>query len=763
MKILLHRTLFLFSLLAVLVSSISSTETALALQNNASTSASFTYAQLGATDLVLQGPYDSRQIRFSLPANWALQDGAEMTIYVDASFAGSASGTTKPEDYLGGMLDVYFNGRLQQSIPLRAGQNIAYTVPIQPSALTAQNADGRLNISFFLNAAIDCQFGFHRTTIKVSADSLLFLPYTERAITMDLRRLPWPIYQPDINMPNPALLIVPDNASAEELQAALLVMAGFSRMSQGTLPLDLLPASEATDELLKDANLIFVGKAANVKTSKPVNWPMKPSSTGNFASSEMQPDDGVLQMSASPWNEAKTTLLVSGNTDAAVVKAAQALTTGNLQTSSNPAISFVAEINPIADGGVIRSPSTESGTPLSANNYQLSDLGYTTSTSSGIGTNWFTYEFVIAAGEVPTAPTYIELVFSNSALVDPNRSGMVIYLNNKLVGSARFESDNNSLVTSRINIPASIFRTGRNQIDVAADLIPTDICSVFSFNGLWMTIYEESFLHLPLRPATSSVKTIKDLRNFPTPFINDPSLATTTFILPPASPEMWSIAGKLAYSMGNRATGNVISFNVGLDGTVPPETYRANDLIILGQPSKLPILESLKDAMPASFESGSNVASLKNQQVIYRVADKKDLGYLEIFPSPWDSSNAIILIGGTTQLGVSLASEALIQTKILDTLSGNFATIDGAQTLVVDTRTGAGTGRMATGLGSDVITLETPEVVETAATTNNFEQTREQIFTAILVVGGIMVVIFIVALILSRRRKTMERTTQRRD
>lgn len=760
MKTFSRRGFNIFILFALIFSLVSTLGTARALAQTAGP-ITYTFEELGNADLVMEGPYDAKSIVFSLPVNWVLQEGTAITLFIDTTATGNASSNLSTgSGYLGGTLDVYFNGNFEKSVPLQIGQNIAYSIPLDQKSLISESRDGRMEISFFLNAVSDCLFDQHHTTIAIRSESSVSLLYAEGSVASDLRLLPWPIYQPDVNFANPALLIVPDNASAEELQAALLVMAGFGRMTQGNLTLEMLPASMITETQLAESNLIFVGKSVNLGVSKPVSWPLPFDNSAKLVSPEMQPEDGVLEIAPSPWNQAKAALLISGNTGEAVIRAAQAATTGNLQTAKNSSVSFVAQVNPVTYNVGIR-PGTQTqvnGNALDTLNYSFSDLGYATASSSGIGTNYFVYEFVIPPGEVPISPTYIELSYSNSALVDTNRSGLVVNLNNQLVGSARFDAVNNSQVTTRVNVPTSVFRTGLNKMEIQAELLPTNICAVFSNSTLWLTLYEESYLHLPLRSADVDVKAIKNLKNFPVPFSNNPSLSNTLLVLPPQSAEIWPSVGKLAYDFGKSATGAVIAFDVGFDGSIPPEKYQASNLIVVGKPSDLPILQEMKTAMPASFEPGSNVAFLQNQQVIYRVADAKDLGYLELFPAPWNTQNAIMFVGGTTVDGVKMAISALLDDRLRDTLSGNFASVDATQTLVVDTRTGTGIGRLATGVGAEIVISETPTVDSASVSEASFAKTRSLILTAILVVLLVMVAIFVFAFIMSKRHKTAGKT-----
>jgi hypothetical protein len=705
-----------------------------------------TLKDLGSDDVVLHGPYDTARIRFSLPANWVLMDGAQIQIKASTFFAGPASNPETISGYFGAMLDVYFNGNLQRSIALASGSNLVYQVPIKPADLASVRPDGGLDISFFLNAAIDCEYEFHKTTVQISSDSQLSIPYEVIPLKPDLRRLPWPIYQPGLKDPGKATVVIPNNPSQDEIQAALLVMAGFGRMTSQKLPVSLITTDEFTEPVRTETDLVFVGKPSNFQLLYPLEWPI-PITKSGFSSQGMQQDDGIIEAAASPWNPGKILLMIGGNTDQGVIKAAQAFTTQNLQTGDTRTSAVIAKVNPITLIGVLTPDSEQLNTP----DITLTDLGYTLTTESDLGTNWFTYQFIVPPGQIPAENPYFDLVFSNSTLVDAERSGVVLYLNGELVGSASFTSDKANYVKTRINLPPSGVVSGVNQIDLAATLIPRDVCSVFTTTSLWMTVYPESTLHLPLSPSVETAYVLKDIRSFPSPFSNVPNLDKTTFVLPSSDPSAWKVAGNLAYNLGGSAGGAVLSLQATFASAVNELPAGGQNLIVVGKPTTLPLISELGDALPARFDPGSNVAILDNQQVTYRFSDTKSLGYLELAAAPWDNTSVVLAVLGTTDDGIAYAGNGLIDSKIRSTLKGNFASLDEDIASVVDTRTGLGIGRPPSELGPGLVVQETPTpqppIVPLPAATGM----RQQILYGIYIVAGLMVVIILLALLLRRR------------
>lgn len=703
---------------------------------------------LGANgDIVMRGPYETTSLRFALPPTWALQQGVNLLLsistFVDTGASQNATGTNAVS---GALLDVYFNGRLQQSLPLSTGESLIYNVPVAVDALASPYADGRYQITFSLDASYDCRIAQH-TTIKIAGTSQAVLPYAQVALPLNLHRLPWPIYQTRAQHPGPAALVMPAQPTASQLNAALLVMAGFGRMTNSQLPIKMVTADKLTENDRTTSDLIFVGPASAFPMLAGINLPVGIQAK-NFAAPAMQVDDGVVQLAPSAWNNEKTILVVGGNTDAGIVKAAQAFTTANLVTAVAPTYSIVASVNPAVQTGLLN--ATPSGGTF---DYKLSDLGYAISTNSGIGTGWFSYDFVIPTGEVASTGAYLNLMYSYSSLVDTNLSSADVYLNSERVASINIDPDHPNSASAQIPLPLSIMRPGRNTIEIAAGLLPKDSCSAFSANDLWMTVFPDSILHLPLAPATPTTGIAQDIKSYPKPFTDDPALNAAAFVVPQNDAQAWAVAGQVAYNLGAQATGSALGFETAFDGQVPDEMH-GRDLILVGLPTELPILSNFKDVLPAYFDKGSNIAVLQSQEVVYRVPEGKDLGYLELFNSTWNNQRTVLLVAGTSGAGTASAGTALTTVATRDNLRGNFVTVDGQATTVVDTRTGLGLGSLppVTGLttqatGSQpVVTPGNGEDAVRAAA-----RQRQIILMGTVVILVLMVVMGVLAILLRRR------------
>ncbi|HEX8991330.1 MAG TPA: cellulose biosynthesis cyclic di-GMP-binding regulatory protein BcsB [Anaerolineales bacterium] len=718
----------------------------------AGTQAVLALTDLGATtDILLRGPFDTSSLRFDLPPTWVIQDGATLVLtistYVDYGGAVGAppasTGTVS-----GALLDVFFNGKLQQSLALNTGEGFTYRVPLTTADLVSPYSDGRLQLTFTLNAAHDCRTGGGHTTVKIAQTSQALLPYVEAAPNLDLRRLPWPIYLSRVIVPQTALVVTPPMPSADELNAAMLVMGAFGRMTNRKLSMQLITSGDLTPDLAKSSELVFVGKASNIPFLSQITLPV-PVAGSAFPSSLVQKDDGILQMAVSPWNSANSVLVVSGNTELGVLKAAQALTTGQIQTGTQPTYSVVASVNPPTESKLLNT-----SVPNRSSDYKFSDLGFDAITSGGAGLGYFTYNIVIPAGQVPTAGASLDLTYSYSSLVNPNISSADVILNDQRVGSMSLSADRQNSATAHVPLPLSLMKSGLNTIEVAASLLPNDSCAVFSFNDLWMTIFPDSTLHLPLTPAASAAFFLQDLKGYPKPFDSDASFATAAFVLPRSDPKAWSVAGQVAYDLGGQATGAVLGFETNYDGALTDEV-RSRNLILVGLPSELNTITDLKGSLPGFFEKGSNIATIQTPQVTYRVPANKELGYLELFPSPWNDQRAILTVLGTTANGVASAGQVLLNGTSRDNLSGDFATVDGTQTVVMNTRTGLGIGSLpvlppsSTPANQDLLNAQ----IAAAAAARQ----RQIVLSSLGGLVVIMALVAIIAILLRRRGRTQGR------
>jgi len=703
---------------------------------------------LGQTDTLLRGPYGTETIRFGLPVNWAFSKDAFLNLIITANVISNTSQAITEGQFTGATLTVTVDKQSVATVPLQVGSNVTYNIPVPKTALNSQLSDGRHELLLFLDAGNDCNNTNHQTSIVISGASTFTIPYSETQPSTDLTNLPRPLYQRDSIFPVNTLLVVPDSPTAAEMQAALTVASSFGRMSGTDMHLNLVSTSSLTPESRTESQLIFVGKSGNLSLLQGASLP-SPLQGKAFSTPGIQPDDGVLELAVSPWNTGRAVLVVGGNTDAGVIKAAQALSNTNIQTVGNHDLALIANVQTSA----ATTANSQTGDALPQEMNTFADLGYNILTMSGVGPSETTVRFNVPPGFVAKDDPYLDLTFNHSSLLDFNRSGLTVFMNGNLIGSVLLSDKTASTTTQRIKIPASSLTPNSNELKFQVDMAPLSQCSVLDTSNLWLSILPESAINLPLSPATADTEAPRDLGSYPNTFMGDPTLSNLGFVLSKSDPASWDTAAQIALQMGRQAAGALFSPTAAFDGEIPDDVRNNANLIVIGLPTEMKTMADLNASMPAPFDKGTNIAVLKSQQVAYRFPANSDLGYLQLLPSPWNPSNVILAVAGTTAEGVRQAGNALTSPVLRSRLKGNFVLVNGQTLSVADTRTGLGlAGVSAEAQASPEIPVTGKAAPKAAPATNLLSLKSDNWIP--YVVGGLLVAILIVIITaaLTRRR-----------
>lgn len=637
----------------------------------------YTLADLGYEERTLNGPFDALFVRFGLPPDWQLTSGAQITL--DMTFFYSYPDATEEfgvAEVFGGIVQVAFNGETLTNVLLDERGDRSVTVNIPPDALISQRDDGRHILQLELISDESCFYGIDAVVV-VKPSSRLILPHQVTDISTDLALLPRPIYQNDSIVPEITTFVVPDQPTTSELNAALAVVAGFGRLTDEEILFSLVPHSGLTQELRETSHVVFVGKSSSLPELNNVALTVP---AGSFTAPNGAPDDGILQLAGSPWNSGKAVFVVSGDTDAGVLKAAQAFSTGAIVSGESPSVARIAAVNP---GFIV------TATPVSR---ALADLGYETQTRSGAGAVNLEYEFYVPPGQVPQGESYFDLHYAHSALMKFEDSGVVVSLNGEPIGSSNLSEETAQGRTLRASMPAGLIRPGNNRLAVTSGLIPFDVCAEFVTDNLWFTVFADSVIQLPLMPAPLDKSSrILDLDLYPDFLSLSPGVGSVAFVLPENDPVAWRSAANIAFNMGDDTAWNMAEFGTYFGSNVPEDARQNHDLVIVGQAANLPIIAELSGAMPAPFDANSNVATLQDLQVTYRLPESSDLGYIELFEAPWNPERAVLAVLGSSPDGVAWAGDTISDRALRGDLGGDFAFVNGEQVVSFDTRIYTGT------------------------------------------------------------------------
>lgn len=619
------------------------------------------FTRLGATDQTLSGVFDGTRYLFSTPANWKLEPGAQAQLDITVFFPLGAE-----QQRLGGFLEVRFNRTLIGTVELTqpGSQRVTFDIPDQ--ALTPVRADGRHELEVALDNPSGCDVApSERTAVVIRSTSRLVLPHTRIPLDTDLRNLPRPIFQGSFD-PDQATIIVPDAPSTNDLQAALTVAASFGRLTEGRLQIDLTTVQRLPPQARTGRHLILVGSHTGLAPiARDLALPARLNDKG-FNAPGATADDGILQMIVSPWNAERVVLLVSGSSEAGVSKAARALGALPVRINERPDVAVVRDL-----------PAASAEAPL-AIDQRLSDLGLEPRViRDRVGT--FDLRFNLPAGQQIDDGAYFDLVFNHAATVDFGQSSISVGLNGIPIGSVRFSNETTRVTTSRITLPPSAARSGANVLTIQTNLAPLSLCTDTRNIDLWATIWPESALHLPMKPATAEPRRTFNLSSYPLPFTLNPSLATTAFVVPQNAPVAWNAAALLAFHMGRPTRDAILQPVVAFADNVPADVRTARDLLIIGRPGNLPILTDLSDVLPAPFDPGSNVPRSVDTPVVYRVPPDASVAYLQMITAPWNPERVVVAVLGSDDASLEQATIMLIDPRQRTRLASTLAIIDPQQ------------------------------------------------------------------------------------
>lgn len=695
----------------------------------------FSFAEIREPEIRMFGPFSSRDVLFGLPATWELLDGAQMNIDMRVAVRSLSAQAGSAGLLAVGTLAVSMNGQTIAILPLGVDDDVvSQTIPIPASALTSRRSDGRMQLNFQLSSGETCLLDQQLELVILSSTSFVF-PHQIVEPDTSFLNFPRPIFQDSI-LQDTARIVVPDQPTAAELQGALTVAAGLQARTGDGISLDLSRSSELTADDLGSSHLILVGKASTQSLLSQLNLPLGVTD-GRFVEGD---EVGVLEMVPSPWSSERVILIVSGNTDEAVVKAAQALSTGVIRPAEAPNLALIDQVQAL------------STTPVVSVDQTLDYLGYDNVVFEGRGETSEPIQFFIPIGLTVTSESFIELSLNHTSLVDYNRSGLFVFLNDQPIGSVRF-SDATANQTSnlvRISIPPSAVKSGSNTLDLVSLLNPIDECSDPDQGGLFVTVWsDETRLFLPLAPVSVEMARVRDLSAYPFPFNQSVSLDTMAFVLQNDNPDSWRFAVQIASRLGAVVDGGIMLPRAFYADNVPFEERSKYNFLVIGAPSRMPFLMEINDQLPAPFPDDSDMAIESDLQVIFKVSPQTPVGYVELLESPWNSNNAIFAVLGNLPEGIAWAADALIVEDIRERLSGDFAVISGRQVLSTDTR-------LSSSFNYIPPTPKAP-VEETDSSPVATVQTAKPswLTTALFVTGGMILVVVLAVLFsgIVRRRK----------
>lgn len=618
----------------------------------------FTFDELGFGERLLDLKNSSTTYSLNVPAHWALREGT--AVHLELQPIVRLDGVAVRESTFGGIITVEFNGSIIKEVVIDSNARLTLDIPIPKELLESESSRNSYPLTISLDSDFQCG-GTHSTHVLILEDSFFNLPYHLVEPSTDLRQLPYPIQQSTV-FPNEGTFVIPDRTDAHTLEALYIAAAGFGRMTTRT-SFALVKESELSEMQKSTTHLIFVGQLEDFALRETL-----------FPRAEMtrlsliEREDGIVKMAVSPWESSKVILLLTGQTDDALIKAVNAITYGTIRPST--AESDIAVVKEVIyeEQEIVEPIATE---------VTFADLGYELRTLYGPNVTEANYTFNMPAQRPFSLPENgkLTLHFNHSDLVDYENSGFTVELNGRPIGSSHFSKETTSLTALEIDIPAQLLRPGSNTLTILTNLTPLGDCSQFADESAWLNIFPESRLEVPFVLIEDEEDTpIYTISLFPKPFSNNKTLQTTTFVIPEESATTWFVGLQLAFDLGKRINGATLQLEVTFADAIDSEVLDSDHLIVIGQASEHALIQTINNTLPGPFVEGENRIESDRLPVEYRVPQEEPLGYLQLIPSPWLKDGTILLIGGDSEAGVQNAAQVLLSNR--RELKGDLVVVD---------------------------------------------------------------------------------------
>ncbi|MFZ5917454.1 MAG: cellulose biosynthesis cyclic di-GMP-binding regulatory protein BcsB [Chloroflexota bacterium] len=611
---------------------------------------SLTFEQLGYDTKDLNRDRDTRYYSLYLPGNFEILPAGN---YLDLITYHLPAVPDKAS-----VLKVFVNGQLLSSQSLTESNTLSNTVRIalpQDLLLIGYNS-----IKAVLDTSASCEDQGAIVDVFIHNASSITLGYQQNPYPTDLAFYPWPFFETSL-LEIPTVLVLPDSPTAADLSAAATVAAGLGRMSGGAIRLTTTLAGELDPDIRETHHMIVLGTPASNSLLANLELPFA------VNGSNLEPGQGVWQEIVSPWNEYRLILIISGRDDEGVSKASQALNRRAHFLSVQGSLALIDELRLAPD-------ETETSRPP---NMTLASLGYDDEIVLGAKPQDFTYDFFLPLGwQLEESPSLV-LKFAHAQILAPLDSIIDVALNGVPVGSALLDDSNAQNGELTIDLSAHRLMPGRNQLRVGVEMnfpgsTNLEKCKLLADDRAWTVISSESEIFLSYYDIDPS----PDLRNFPRPFSRNEGVGQTLLVLPDQpQPAMFDALIRLAIRLGSPTSTEFLSVHVAFASEIDRETWQDYHLVVLGRPTENTLLGQFNTLLPHPFKADSDLLeALVIDSVAFEPDPSRDAGLLQLAESPWNADYSLLAITGTTDQGVLLALNALLEQS--EQLQGNLAVIE---------------------------------------------------------------------------------------
>ena len=596
--------------------------------------------------IVLNGPYQETTASFSLPLDWKINGDILMELQVQVEFQSVMEAFTSGDSAYQpvnqeGVMQVLVNGvSIAKAIFKESGtQTLAFT--LAADSLKENMAENAISISW--DAAGACANNV-TSYLEVSPESTIRIPYEAKPSEMVLTDFPKPFYDSTLIQSYPIAVILTNPSGESELSALMAVSAGLGKQSSGKLKYDVFTADEVLNKDLADDQIILIGQKSDVARflgGKAAGLNDAISAAGEKKGA------GFIWYSSSPWNPGRTMLVISGEDEPSLLKSSAVIASSDLVPYSDGNLAVISDLTSATGEEQLKIDYTLGDLRTNGNPLHVEGLGVTT----------LTIPFHVPGDVQVTSEAFLELYFRHSQLLNYLRSGLSVSINGRRIGTIRFNDNSAENGLTRILLPPNIILPQKNELELTFTLTGQDLCADQRSGDYWVTIFDQSYLHLPPELSVEAKTGGMAFHSLPGIFLKGKGMSDLTFISAGESFDNWRYASKMAFLLGGFSDEQILTPIATAVQALPAQSIPAN-VVLIGLKDGLPVQPEVSQWQPVPFNTSTAMDTLTINGTQFNVAAGNDYGFLELGVDP-ATGNHVLSVMGNTPAGLDNAFQSL--------------------------------------------------------------------------------------------------------
>lgn len=588
-------------------------------------------------DIMLRGTHAQAVVNFTRPASWKLLPGSTLHLFY------THSGILLPEH---SALTLRI-GEASKTLRLdeQDGSVREAVVPIDIDRIDPFSA---VMFSADQHYTLDCEDPFHAGLwTRISSDSYLEFVYEELPVLTDLAVFPYPYFDALAYPPSRLSYVMPHDASAETMTALANITAAIAQeIAYRPLETDFLEQrpSPAENHLIVVGTLRENPEAGALLSAAGIALPSG--------------ENGLIASIPLPGDLQHAALVITGETPAAVLKAASALVDRSTRATYAGKYALVSGYEPKAPA----KPRDWPGFVPDRTDFTFQDLGFSGETVRG----YYSAPVLLDVKMQPDAKPIefrqrLNIHYAYSAETMQGLSTIEVRLNDHSLHSAPLDKPEGSESEwLSIDVPFDLYGAF-NRLEINFHLVPKRFkpCEPVSDWHLWGTVFPDSNFSLP-KDYWLEVPNLAAVSRWAFPFSVRADFSESAIILP--SPKNRDAQAGMLRLFALLATG-IKDQNPRVDvyyqDQVPEEVLRTRHLIVVAPDDNGSVGTTLR-SRALTLSAGERVELKAGEQERLRGIVRDGGLTIEEISSPWNDQRVVLVLqqSKATQLS-SLPAKAL--------------------------------------------------------------------------------------------------------